>query len=139
MPSPFLCKTELTKNLRLIHFLYEIAFFQFFLSPIAFKMTIPILWKFAELFLPEFYFNSPSIKWHRDTLRIQSEYRKIQTRNNSVFGHFSRRECFKGKPKFNPLANQTFGGNQMLPFQLYLKWSESLFQSRSKILVLIKL
>ena len=23
-------------------------------------------------------------------LRIQSEYRKIRTRNNSVFGHFSR-------------------------------------------------
>ena len=25
-------------------------------------------------------------------LRIQSEYRKIQTRENSVFGHFSRSE-----------------------------------------------
>ena len=24
------------------------------------------------------------------SLRIQSEYRKIRTRNNSVFGHFSR-------------------------------------------------
>ena len=27
-------------------------------------------------------------------LRIQSEYRKIQTRNNSVFGHFSCSESF---------------------------------------------
>ena len=26
----------------------------------------------------------------RSNLRIQSEYRKIRTRNNSVFGHFSR-------------------------------------------------
>ena len=26
-------------------------------------------------------------------LRIQSEYRKIRTRNNSVFGHFTRRVC----------------------------------------------
>ena len=26
-------------------------------------------------------------------LRIQSEYRKIQTRNNSVFGHLTRRAC----------------------------------------------
>ena len=27
-------------------------------------------------------------------LLIQSEYRKIQTRNNSAFGHFSRSACF---------------------------------------------
>ena len=27
-------------------------------------------------------------------LRIQSEYREIWTRNNSVFGHFSRSECY---------------------------------------------
>ena len=26
--------------------------------------------------------------------RIQSEYRKIRTRNNSVFGHFSRSDSF---------------------------------------------
>ena len=28
-------------------------------------------------------------------LRIQVEYKKIRTRNNSVFGHFSRSACFK--------------------------------------------
>ena len=28
-------------------------------------------------------------------LRIQSEYRKIRTRNNSVFGHFSCRDAFR--------------------------------------------
>ena len=27
---------------------------------------------------------------YKVNLRIQSEYRKIRTRNNSVFGHFSR-------------------------------------------------
>ena len=27
-------------------------------------------------------------------VRIQSEYRKIRTRNNSLFGHFSRIDCF---------------------------------------------
>ena len=29
------------------------------------------------------------------SLRIQSEYRKIRTRNNSVFGHFSRSVGYK--------------------------------------------
>ena len=26
-------------------------------------------------------------------MKVQSKYRKIQTRNNSVFGHFSRSDC----------------------------------------------
>ena len=34
-------------------------------------------------------------------LRIQSEYRKIRTRNNSVFGHFSRSDMFKLMHIFN--------------------------------------
>ena len=32
-------------------------------------------------------------------VRIQSEYRKIRTRNNSVFGHFSRSEFYKMRKK----------------------------------------
>ena len=32
-------------------------------------------------------------------LRIQSEYRKMQTRKNSVFGHFSRSETTMNKAK----------------------------------------
>ena len=32
--------------------------------------------------------------FHTVNLRIQSEYRKIRTRNNSVFGHFSRSDSF---------------------------------------------
>ena len=39
-------------------------------------------------------------------LRIQSEYRKIRARKNSVFGHFSRSECFyylHGKVLFQSL------------------------------------
>ena len=31
---------------------------------------------------------------HKVNLRIQSEYRKIRTRNNFAFGHFSRSESF---------------------------------------------
>ena len=34
-------------------------------------------------------------------LRIQSECGKIRTRNNPVFGHFSRSEQFRGVPKNN--------------------------------------
>ena len=50
-----------------------------------------------ELFLVRIFLYSDWIQ--RDTLylygvnlRIQSEYRRIRTRNNSVFGHFSRSE-----------------------------------------------
>ena len=32
--------------------------------------------------------NVQSLQIYRVNLRIQSEYRKIQTRKNSVFGHF---------------------------------------------------
>ena len=39
-------------------------------------------------------------------LHIQSEYRKIQTRNNSVFGHFSRSD----EGKINMLPNALFEG-----------------------------
>ena len=36
---------------------------------------------------------SDSIRRFTSNLRIQSEYSKIQTRKNSVFGHFSRSVC----------------------------------------------
>ena len=38
-------------------------------------------------YFPVFGLNT---EFYSVNLRIQSEYRKIQTRNNSVFGHFSR-------------------------------------------------
>ena len=38
-------------------------------------------------------------------LRIQSEYRKIRTRNNSVFGHFSRSEEFQNYLGLQPKAH----------------------------------
>ena len=34
-------------------------------------------------------------------LRIQSEYRKTRTRNNSVFGHFSRSDMLKKSPNLS--------------------------------------
>ena len=45
----------------------------------------------TELFLVRIFLYSGI---YSVNLHIQSEYRKIWTRNNSVFGHFSRREIF---------------------------------------------
>ena len=42
----------------------------------------------TELFLVRIYLYSDWI-WRFTPLRIQQEYKKIRTRNNSVFGHFS--------------------------------------------------
>ena len=50
----------------------------------------------TELFLVRIFLYSDLIR--RFNLRIQSKYRKIRTRNYSVFGHFSRSTtlCFLG-------------------------------------------
>ena len=42
----------------------------------------------TELFLVRIFLHSDWIRRNTVSLRIQSEYRKIRTRNNSVFGHF---------------------------------------------------
>ena len=42
---------------------------------------------YAEFFLVHIFLCSD---WIRGNIRIQSEYRKIRTRKDSVFGHFSR-------------------------------------------------
>ena len=42
---------------------------------------------FSDPYFPVFGLNT---EIHNANLRIQSEYRKIRTRKNSVFGHFSR-------------------------------------------------
>ena len=62
-------------------------------------------------------------------LRIQSEYRKIRTRNNSVFGHFSRSTRFLGtKILFEMLP-------KMLPGRITSvtkwKWKIELLQRRN--------
>ena len=44
----------------------------------------------SDPYLPVFGLNT---EIYGINLRIQSEYMKIQTRNNSVFGHFSPSEC----------------------------------------------
>ena len=46
------------------------------------------IWSFSGPYLPAFGLN---IKNYSVNLCIQSKYWKIQTRENSVFGHFSRR------------------------------------------------
>ena len=41
---------------------------------------------------PYFPVFGPNTEIYSANLRIQSEYRKVRTRKNSVFGHFSRSE-----------------------------------------------
>ena len=57
-------------------------------------MTIPrTAWKVSKYAVfsgPYFPLPGLNTKIYEVNLRIQSEYRKIRTRNNSVFGHFSR-------------------------------------------------
>ena len=45
--------------------------------------------KYGVIFGPYFPVFGLNTEIYRVNLRIQSEYRKIRTRNNSVFGHFS--------------------------------------------------
>ena len=59
----------------------------------------------SGLYFPVFGLNT-EIYFVDLLLHIQSEYRKIQTRNNSVFGHFSRSD----EGKINMLPNALFEG-----------------------------
>ena len=45
---------------------------------------------FSDLYFPVFIMNT---EIYSVNLRIHSEYRKIRTRKNSVFRHFSRSDC----------------------------------------------
>ena len=47
---------------------------------------------------------------------IRTEYRKIRTRNNSAFGHFSRSECYTMVISFPNL--QTFSTNVNIPLKV---------------------
>ena len=47
----------------------------------------------SGLYFPVFGLN---MERKRVSFRIQSEHRKIRTRNNSVFGHFSRSDWYVG-------------------------------------------
>ena len=49
---------------------------------------------FSGPYFPVFGLNT---KIYGANLRIQSEYRKIRTRKNSVFGHFSRSDSYRLK------------------------------------------
>ena len=69
----------------------------------------------ADPYFPVFGLNT---KIYSANLRIQSEYRKIRTRKNSVFGLFSRsesalligvwRSCFTTDLKFNHVISKRF-------------------------------
>ena len=82
---------------------------------------------------PPLWFNNAAVKKHitawkkcpntelflvRVNLRKQPEYRKIRTRNNSAFGHFSRSVCetFRMKWYFMPLEQK----NMEFLIQIYL-------------------
>ena len=47
-------------------------------------------------------------------LRIQSQYRKIRTRSNSVFGHFSRSDFYKMRVRFLTRVNQNYLDKKIL-------------------------
>ena len=49
---------------------------------------------FSGLYFSEFWLNT---EIYGVNLRIKSEYRKIRTRKNSVFGHFSRSEWWRNE------------------------------------------
>ena len=51
--------------------------------------------KYGVIFGPYFPVFALNTEIYSVNLRIQSEYRKIRTRNNSVFGHFSRSELMQ--------------------------------------------
>ena len=67
------------------------------LTPIIFNLTagneFDTAWKVSKygvIFGPYFLAFGLNTEISRVNLQIQSEYRKIRTRNNPVFGHFSR-------------------------------------------------
>ena len=53
--------------------------------------------KYGVISGPNFPVFGLNTKIYGVNIRIQSEYRKIQTRNNSVFGHFSHSESLLKK------------------------------------------
>ena len=76
--------------------------------------------KYGVLFGPYFPVFGLNTKIYGVNLCIQSEYRKIQTRKNSVFGHFSRSE---GQTLF---SLQIFE-NKFVQNHWFLKSSQLLF------------
>ena len=59
--------------------------------------------KYGVISGPYFPVFGLNMEIHEVNLRIQSEYRKIRTRNNSVFGHISRSENVLNSSSFTAL------------------------------------
>ena len=57
-------------------------------------ITAQKVFKYGVIFGPYFPAFGLNTERYLISLRIQSECRKVQTRNNSASGHFSRSECF---------------------------------------------
>ena len=75
----------------------------------AWKMS-----KYGVFSGPYFSTFGQNIERYEVSLRIQSEYGKIRTRKNSVFGHFSRSVCLSKKKTlvwflFRKITGATFG------------------------------
>ena len=56
------------------------------------------VWKVSGSYFPVFGLNR---EIYGVNLRIQSEYKKIRTRNNFVFGHFSNSDSFTWQNRFS--------------------------------------
>ena len=89
--------------LRWLHFFLRIRLFQlcsnkwflhFFLQLVTslLEVTAWKVSKYSVISAPYFPVFGLNTEIYQVNVRIQSEYRKIRTRNNSVFGHFSRSE-----------------------------------------------
>ena len=64
------------------------------LCPICFLFTTWKVSKYGVISGPYFSVFGLNTERYSVSLRIQSGYRKIRTRNNSVFGHFSRCDSY---------------------------------------------
>ena len=84
-------------------------FGQLFRTTSRFRMSLREKCPNTEFFLVLFScMRRLNTEIHSVNLRIQSEYRKIRTRKNAVFGHFSRRVCFTGNSTTTCYSLQVF-------------------------------
>ena len=99
------CLLSVNHYAKTIHSSSTLPFFNIYAySTTGWKMSK--YWVISGPYFPVFGLNT---EIYSVNLRIQSEYRKIRTRNNSAFGHFSRSDKYTILEKINAtrLRNQT--------------------------------
>ena len=84
----------------------------------------------TEVFLVRIFLYSDWIRRFTVNLRIQSENRKIRTRNNSVSGHFSR----SGRI-YNPVKHLWWNVFAKIVTQLTFTWSRLSLTSQKRFII----